>query len=176
MRPLLDSLPLSRLLHIVLGVVLLSASTGCIQRRLTVRTNPPGALVYIDNYEIGTTPVATDYVYYGTRNVRIVKDGYETLEVKQYIPAPWYDWFPLDFVTENLVPVELRDERALDFELKPQMVKPTHELMSRAEGLRRGNQTPGFVAPPPALQGDTGIVVPELIPNMKAPTWPLPAP
>ncbi len=121
MLPLLDSLPLSRLLHIVLGVVLMSASTGCIQRRLTVRTNPPGALVYIDNYEIGTTPVATDYVYYGTRNVRIVKDGYETLEVKQYIPAPWYDWFPLDFVTENLVPVELRDERALDFELKPQM-------------------------------------------------------
>ncbi|MBL8826520.1 MAG: PEGA domain-containing protein [Planctomycetaceae bacterium] len=176
MRLWLIPLPLQRLLYAIVGMVLMSSASGCIQRRLTVRTNPPGALVYIDNYEIGTTPVATDYVYYGTRNVRIVKDGYETLEVKQYIPAPWYDWFPLDFVTENLVPVELRDERALDFELKPQMVKPTHELMSRAEGLRRGNQTAGFVAPPPALQGDTGIVVPELIPNMKAPTWPLPAP
>ncbi len=35
--------------------------------------------------------------------------------------------------------------------------------MSRAEGLRRGNQTAGFVAPPPVPEGDTGIVVPELI-------------
>src|SRR5262245_3745792 len=43
------------------------AQTGCVQRRLTIRSNPPGALAYVDDYQIGTTPVSTDFVYYGTR-------------------------------------------------------------------------------------------------------------
>ena len=53
------------------------------QRRLTIRSNPPGALVYVDDYQIGTTPVSTDFVYYGTRKVRLVKSGHETLTVLQ---------------------------------------------------------------------------------------------
>ena len=48
---------------------------------MTIRTNPPGALVYVDDYEIGTTPVSTNFTYYGKRKIRIVKDGYETLTV-----------------------------------------------------------------------------------------------
>ena len=70
---------------------------------------PPGALVYVDNYEIGTTPVSTDYIYYGTRRIRLVKDGYATLDIKQWIPPPWYEIIGIDFVSENLVPAEIRD-------------------------------------------------------------------
>ncbi|MEI6037860.1 MAG: PEGA domain-containing protein, partial [Planctomycetota bacterium] len=46
-------------------VSLLCASTGCVQRRMTIRSNPPGALVYVDDYQIGATPVSTDFIYYG---------------------------------------------------------------------------------------------------------------
>ena len=79
-----------------------AALTGCVHRRMTIRTNPPGAQVYIDGYEIGTTPCSTSFIYYGTRNIRLERDGYETLHVKQYIPAPWYEIPPLDFFAENL--------------------------------------------------------------------------
>ena len=36
-------------------------SAGCVQRRMTVRSNPPGALVYVDDYQIGTTPVSVEW-------------------------------------------------------------------------------------------------------------------
>ncbi len=128
----------------------LAGTLGCVQRRLTIRTNPPGALVYIDNYEIGTTPVSTDFIYYGQRQIRIEKPGYETLSIEQPIPAPWYQWFPLDFVSENLVPGEIRDERVLDYQLIPQRIVPPQEILSRAEELRRSSTQPaGYVSPPP---------------------------
>ena len=114
-------------------LLLAAAGLGCVQRRLTIRSNPPGALVFIDNYELGTTPVSTDYVYYGTRKIRIIKDGFETLNVKQWIPPPWYQIFPLDFVAENILPFEIRDQRTLDFQLTPQVIVPTEQLLSRAE-------------------------------------------
>ena len=97
-------------------VALLAAltATGCVQRRMTIRSSPPGALAYVDDYQIGTTPVSTDFIYYGTRKIRLVKDGYETLTVRQPFPLPWYQVFPLDFVTENIWPGEIRDERVVD--------------------------------------------------------------
>ena len=58
---------------------------------MTIRSNPPGALVYVDDYEVGITPISTSFIYYGQRRIRLVKDGYETLTVMQPIPPPWYD-------------------------------------------------------------------------------------
>jgi len=123
---------------------------GCVQRRLTIRSNPPGALVYVDDYQIGTTPVSTDFVYYGTRKVRLVLSGYETLTILQPVPTPWYEYPGLDFVSENLVPGEIRDERVVDYQLKPQMIVPTPQLLSRAENLRHGAAAPQTQLPPAA--------------------------
>ncbi|MFO0899618.1 MAG: PEGA domain-containing protein [Pirellulales bacterium] len=118
-------------------------SSGCVTRRLIIQSNPPGALVYIGDQEIGTTPVAVNYIYYGTRKIRLVKDGYETLTALEPIPAPWWDHFPLDFVSENMVPGELRDVRVLSYQMVPQMNVPPQELLGRAEELRRaGKGTP----------------------------------
>jgi len=161
-------------------------TTGCVHRRLTVRTNPPGAEVYVDNYPIGTSPVSTSFLYYGTRKIRLVKDGYETLTVEQKIPAPWYQYFPLDFVSENLWPGEIRDEQTLDFQLAPQRIVPTELILERAENLRASSQ-PAVFAPPgmgtifapqttePLPSGP--LVVPGIQPPM-APSYPqiLPAP
>ena len=118
------------------------------QRRLTIRSNPPGALVYVDDYQIGTTPVSTDFVYYGTRKVRLVKSGHETLTVLQPIPTPWYEYPGLDFISENLVPGEIRDERVVEYQLQPQMVVPTEQLRERGENLRQGASGPPVAAPP----------------------------
>jgi hypothetical protein len=134
---------------LLLGAALV-AQGGCVQRRLTIRSNPPGALVYIDDYPIGTTPVSTNFVYYGKRKVRLVLSGYETLTVIQPIPTPWYEYPGLDFFSENLVPGEIRDERVVDFELKPQVIVPSQQLLGRAENLRHGAAVPqGPISPPP---------------------------
>ena len=132
--------PRYRWLSLLLLATLVVTQAGCVQRRFTIRSNPPGALVYIDDYEVGTTPVSTDFVYYGTRKVRLVKDGYETLTVLQPVPSPWYEVPPLDFVSENLVPSDIRDERLLCYNLTPQVVVPLDQLKGRAEGVRRSSQ------------------------------------
>ncbi len=170
-------------LTIHLLIVLSVCQVGCVTRRLTVRSNPPGALVYIDNYEIGTTPCSTSYTNYGTRQIRLVKDGYETLTVNQPIPAPWYEWPGIDFVSENLVPRDIRDERALTFNMQPQMVVPNDILLTRAEELRRDAKSPAGMAaanvttapilgpsrgplliPPAVMPGPPPAVVPEALP------------
>ena len=146
--------PRSRWLFVLLLAALVATQAGCVQRRFTIRSNPPGALVYIDDYEVGTTPVSTDFVYYGTRKVRLVKDGYETLTVLQPVPSPWYEVPPIDFVSENLVPSDIRDERVLDYTLTPQVVVPLDQLKSRAEGVRRSSQASAAqnVAPVQAVE------------------------
>ncbi len=123
---------------------------------MTVRTNPPAAFLYVDDYPIGETPISTNFTYYGERKIRLVKDGYETLTTIQSIQPPWYELFPADFVTENFVPGKVRDQRTLDFQLKPQLVVPTEQLMSRAEDLRRGVHATSGVAAPPAPGGVGG--------------------
>lgn len=120
----------------LLLLIAFSCLGGCVRRRLTVRSNPPGALVFIDGQEIGRTPVATPFTYYGTRNFRLVKDGFETFSVNQRFPAPWYQVPPLDFVSENLVPHELRDERVVSFDLVPKANVSMDEVLIHAEQLR----------------------------------------
>ncbi len=138
---------------------------------MTIRSNPPGALVYVDDYEIGITPISTNFLYYGQRKIRLVKDGYQTLTVMQAVPAPWYQIPPLDFVTENLVPGELRDQRDFCYQLSPQAVVPTEQLLGRAESLRRGVRPPWNSGAPPAA-------VPGMIPAPPGigsqPLYPLP--
>ncbi len=141
--------------------------TGCVQRRMMIRSNPPGALVYVDDYEIGVTPISSNFTYYGQRKIRLVKDGYETLTVMQSIPAPWYQIPPLDFVSENLVPGEIRDRQTFSYQLTPQRVVPTDQLLGRAESLRRGMHTIGAVgplSPTPAFPTSPTMLPPEQIP------------
>ena len=138
-----------RRVFLLAAAVAMISSSGCVQRRMTIRSNPPGALVYVDDYPLGTTPVSHDFVYYGTRKIRLVKDGYETLTVRQPFPVPWYEIFPLDFVTENIVPWEVRDERVVELAMQPAASTPAELVVSRAEQVRlAAGSLPPVAAPP----------------------------
>ncbi|WP_231602674.1 PEGA domain-containing protein [Neorhodopirellula pilleata] len=117
-------------------IIALAMCSGCVRRRMTVRTSPPGATVSVDNQLIGTSPAATSFVYYGTRELRIEKDGYRTETIRRKIKPPWYQLPVLDFVSETLWPGEIRDERIIDVELVPQAIEPTGNVLGRAEMLR----------------------------------------
>jgi hypothetical protein len=126
-----------RMLQIALLVALILPASGCVRRRLNVRTNPPGALVYVDNQQIGTTPCSVDFTYYGTREIRLIKPGFETLTVNQPIPAPWWQYPGIDFISENLIATKIRDNRTVTYNLAPQVIVPTQELLDRANQLRQ---------------------------------------
>lgn len=117
--------------------VILAFHAGCVQRRLLIRSQPEGALVSIDRHVIGHTPVSVPYVYYGTREIQLQKDGFKTIQVKQRFRPPWYAVFPLSFFTENFWPREIYDRRVLDFELVPKDLTGDYYLLDRANQMRQ---------------------------------------
>ncbi len=105
------------------ALVVLLGSTGCVRRSLTIRTNPPDALVYVNDVEKGRSPVTYDFQWYGWHRVLIRKDGYERVEDRKRLRAPVYLWIPFDLVME-LLPFKIRDERTWEYTLAPANVVP----------------------------------------------------
>jgi hypothetical protein len=132
------------------AALLVASQSGCIRKRMTVRTNPPGAMVYVDRQPIGLSPVSTNYTYYGTRNFEIVRDGYRTERFLRRFNPPWYAIPPLDFVSETLWPFERRDERIIDVQLTPDPVVTSDALIDSGEQLRlQASQGIAVSSPPP---------------------------
>lgn len=125
-----------------LALLVICASTGCanLHRRMLVRSDPPGALLLVDGEEVGYTPVAIDFTYYATREFVLIKDGYETLTAMQKVSPPWYQRGPLEFVSDNFLPVHTRDNHEYTFTLNRQEIVSTEELRQRANDLRSAAQ------------------------------------
>jgi hypothetical protein len=132
---------------ILCAATLLAVTGGCVRRRMIVRTNPPGATISIDNQVIGTTPAASSFVYYGTREIRIEKEGFRTETIRRNIRPPWYQYPGIDFVAETLWPGEIRDDRIIDVELVPKETQPIESIVERADSLR-GRSRVGATATP----------------------------
>jgi len=127
--------------------------TGCVERRFVVESDPPGALVLVNGQPLGVTPVDGEFLYHGNYNFTLVKDGYETLQVKQAIPAKFYEYVPLDFVSENVYPGKIEDVRRFRYTLQPLAQPRSDTLLQQAAQLReRGKTVPSFepVKPPAA--------------------------
>ncbi|NUO07876.1 MAG: PEGA domain-containing protein [Candidatus Brocadia sp.] len=125
---------------------------GCVLRSLTIDSEPPGALVYLDGEPIGETPVTTTFTYYGTRKITLEKldaEGrllYERKIVYEKIKPPFYQILPLDFFSELVIPIKLKDEHYLTYHLDPLEQLPKKELhekvIKNAEELRERLRTP----------------------------------
>jgi len=139
---------------VVLASLIFTMLSGCVRRRLTVRTSQPGAKVYVDRQPIGLTPVSDYFTYYGTRHIEIVKDGYKTESFLRTFRPPWYQWPGIDFFAESVWPFEVRDERILDVELTPEPVVAPESLLGSAEALRlQAQQGLAVGLPPTAISG-----------------------
>ena len=121
-----------------ISLILLLALTqvGCVHRRVTINSYPSGALVKVDGRDIGYTPASFDYTWYGTREVQLLRDGYETHTELVDIPAPWYQKFPLDFVSDNFLGRHITDHRQFSFQLEPKRTDLSSSVMQRAGSLR----------------------------------------
>ncbi len=108
--------------------------TGCVRRTILITSEPPGALVWLNDREIGRTPVDVDFLYYGRYDVRLVHEAYEPLLGSGLATAPWWDTIGLDLVAE-LLPIELRSETVWHYDLEPKDDDPD-ALLRRARKLR----------------------------------------
>lgn len=98
--------------------------TGCIHRSLTIRTEPSGALVYVNNQLKGKSPVTYDFKWYGGYHVVIRHKGYRPLEDHKMLRSPIYSWIPFDLITE-LLPFHFYDARTWSYTLEPEAPSPS---------------------------------------------------
>ena len=124
----------------VLLVVGISAGfllSGCVERKLTINTEPQGALVILNDEEIGISPVTVSFEWYGDYWVRISKDGYENLNTHRPLKGPWYDTFPFDFFAQIINPDRIVDSYEWRFTLEPKKQISREELIQAAEKLEK---------------------------------------
>ena len=127
-----------RITGILLFVILVGFLfvTGCVERNLTINTNPSGALVLLNDEEIGISPVTVSFNWYGDYRVTIRKAGFATLQGHQKLDAPWYDCFPFDFFAHNVYPGRIVDAYEWSFDLQPEKEIGRRELIQAAEQLK----------------------------------------
>jgi hypothetical protein len=124
----------ARTLPAVLLLLLLPALAGCVERRFAVHSSPEGARVLINGRPEGVTPLVLPFTHYGTVRVEAEpydEDGdglpeYRGLVVHHGLSAPWYQWFPVDFFSDNLWPWTLLDSHEVVLVLEPTQ-KPDSE-------------------------------------------------
>jgi len=127
-------------LGIALGHALLF--TGCAaERTLVFTTEPAGAQVRLDDDVVGVTPVEVPFLHYGTRRVTFNLEGFRTRSFLVEVKAPWYGRFPLDIVSEVLIPIGWEDRKTVHADLVPATgpvdLPTVRSVFDRAEALRR---------------------------------------
>lgn len=127
------------LIGIILGLIGCSfLAGGCVERKLTIVTNPADAVVWLNDEEIGTTPVTVNFNWYGDYRVRVEKTGYAILNTHQDLKRPLHDRFPFDFFAECLWPGRIVDNYTWTYELKPYQPMTSDQLIDAGKKAQAG--------------------------------------
>jgi len=144
------------------SAIALTALGGCVERKMMIRSDPPGALITLDGVDTGlSTPAEIPFDFGGTRAVTLTAPGKRVLETTAKLEDPWYAYFPLDVGAEFLWPGTIRDFQTFDYKLEgyepldrsaiPELRKRLDEVKLRAAGYRAGgSEGPGAAPTPPA--------------------------
>lgn len=122
----------------VLALAVLASMTlalaGCVERTISITSEPSGALVYLNDDEIGRTPVTVPFRYYGVYDIRLEAEGYQPLWTKESADAPLWEYPGPDLIGE-MVPNN-RVEFNWHFKLDPAVQHEPNEVIDRAKQLR----------------------------------------
>ncbi len=124
---------------IILAMLLAATGLGgCLERDLTVTSEPPGAIVILNSVEVGRTPVTVPFTWYGDYDVMLRLEGYKTLVTHANVNAPIQEYPPFDLFAE-MTPTTISDHRFLHYKLQPYVPPTEDELKARADQLRQDN-------------------------------------
>ncbi len=109
--------------------VALFSLAGCVERKLTLRTEPSDARVFLDHKRLTETtpegevrqetPLTATFKYYGPRTVTVEKDGYRTLDAEVSLSPPFYEYPVIDLLKTFLWPFPVVDEHVVELVLTP---------------------------------------------------------
>lgn len=91
--------------------------TGCLERVIHITSEPPGALVHLNDQEVGRTPVDVPFQEFGTYDVRLTLDDYEPIHEGARADAPPWEWPGLDFIA-MILPIPFRTDVRWHFDLE----------------------------------------------------------
>jgi hypothetical protein len=119
-------------------------SGGCLKRTISVTTDPPGALVWINDVEVGRTPLETDFTYYGDYDVRLRREGYEPIVTHANADTPVQELPGIDLVSEVL-PVRLHNVVQWHWDLVPVVESAPGKESAEAGVIARANDLRAMV-------------------------------
>jgi hypothetical protein len=73
---------------------------GCVKRTISITSSPSGALIWVNDREVGRTPVDVEFLYYGEYDVRVEKDGQEPVMTTRWASSPSLDIPIIDVLAE----------------------------------------------------------------------------
>jgi len=114
---------------------------GCVEREMTITSEPGGALVFVSDREVGRTPVTLPFTWYGDYDVIVRLPGHQTLKTHAAINPPWYEVPPLDLFS-HVAPWTYRDERFLHYRLEKLQRLSDEQLIEKADEMRTRDLAP----------------------------------
>ena len=119
---------------------LLLPACGTNQRTLVITSDPPGALVHVNDVQLGETPLEADFTWFGKYDVRLSKPGFEPLVTAASANPNLHDQPVFDFFSE-LLPGTRNTVVRWHFTLEPEDAN-TDALLERARKARDDANTP----------------------------------
>lgn len=110
------------------------AASGCVDRRIFITSEPPGARVHLNDKDVGVTPLEVGFTWFGTYDVRLHREGYEPLVTTRETEAPLHEIPPFDLVA-LAIPGTKTTHIEWHFVMEPAM-NDEAALLERAASLR----------------------------------------
>ncbi len=125
---------------------------GCVERSVTLVSDPPGSLVYLNDVQQGTTPCTVPFKWYGDYSVRLRKKVnvgtplkpryvYYYLHTHKNTQRPWFQWYGVDLFA-GILPIEFKDHQIWAF------IVPKVPMLSTTELIKKANELKAKLPPP----------------------------
>lgn len=104
------------------------------QRTIAITSEPEGALVYVNDEEVGRTPLVVPFTFYGVYDVRLEASGFKPLWTRARARVPWWETPGVDLLAEAVPGA--RSEVKWHFRLEPAGEVDESSLIDRARQMR----------------------------------------
>ncbi len=128
------------------AITLALGGCGRQERVIAITSEPSGAIVWLNDYEVGRTPVETEFTFFGVYDVRLAMPGYEPMQTSREAHAPLHEYPGIDLIAAA-IPGTRRTRIEWHFDLSPVAEKADAAgaeaaLMERARQMREESAKP----------------------------------
>ncbi len=105
-------------MRLLICILLFGFMGACVRRTIEITSDPEGALVWLNDREVGRTPCSIEFTYYGRYDVRLRRDGFEPISGFGDADEPAWDFIGADLVAE-VIPAKFTSRVKWHFTMIP---------------------------------------------------------